>query len=146
MDFRVFKVWALLLATCSLATTGCLRVAPKMPGVVSSPPDIYYSAADLKTDVDTYRASLKAAKLDDAKTERDQLVYRVLAQLDAGYGQFEITLTTSRAGYQTAGAAVNLGLTAAATVAGVADIKTILAATSNAYISGVKSAVDVYRL
>jgi hypothetical protein len=134
MDFRVFKVFVLLIGTCGLAsTTGCLRVAPKMPSVISSPPDIYYSAADLKTDVDTYRASVKAAKLDEAKTERNQIAYRVLAQLDAAYGQFEITLTTGRAGYQTAGAAANLGLTAAATVVGAADIKAILAATSTAF-------------
>jgi hypothetical protein len=134
MYFRLLKPFVFLLGTCVLtSTTGCFRVAPKMPTVLSSPPDIYYSAADLKTDVDAYRASLKASKLDEAKTERNQIVYRVLAQLDAAYGQFEITLTTSRAGYETAGAAANLGLTAAATLVGAADIKAILAATSTAF-------------
>jgi hypothetical protein len=134
MYFRLLKPFVLLLGACALTcTTGCLRVAPKMPPVLSSPPDIYYSAADLKTDVDAYRASLKASKLDEAKTERNQIVYRVLAQLDAAYGQFEITLTTSRAGYDTAGAAANLGLTAAATVVGATDVKEILTATSTAF-------------
>ncbi len=134
MYFRGFKVLAILLATFSLVSTiGCLRAAPKMPSIIASPPDIYYTAADLKTDVDSYRASVKAAKTDDAKTERNQIVYRVLAQLDAAYGQFEITLTTTRAGYETAGAAANLGLTAAATVVGATDIKDILTATSTAF-------------
>lgn len=134
MYLRGFKILGSFVATFSLASTiGCLRAAPKMPSVIASPPDIYYTGADLKADVNNYRVLIRNAKADDAKAERNQIVYRVVAQLDAAYGRFEVTLTTTRAGYETAGAATNLGLTAAATVVGATNIKDILTATSTAF-------------
>lgn len=112
--------------------TGCLRVAPKMPKLIGSPA-ISYTPQDLDTDVKSYREDVAGGKLEAARTIRDTIVYRVLAQVDAAYGGFELNLSTRRAGAQTAADATQLGLTAAATVSGTTEIKDILTATATAF-------------
>jgi hypothetical protein len=132
----------LLISTCLLLSTiGCLRVSPKMPKVVASPTSIFYSPSQFDNDVASYRASVSSGNLAAAATQRNQIVYRILAQIDEAYGGFELHLSTTRAGYQTGAAAVNLGLTAAATLVGASDIKTILAATSTAF-QGAQTSFD----
>jgi hypothetical protein len=121
-----------LLFLALIFCTGCLRVAPKMPKAIGSP-TIGYTAQDFEGDVKSYRDDVSAGKLGPARTVRDQIVYRVLGQIDAAYGGFELSLSTRRAGAQTAADATQLGLTAAATVTGTTEVKDILAATATAF-------------
>jgi hypothetical protein len=122
-------------------TVGCIRFNPKMPPNLASAAPIAYSGAVFEQDVKAYEASVQGGKLDVAKTQRNEIAYRVMAQIDASYSRFEGSLTTSRAGAQTAGDAAQLGLTAAATVVGASGIKDILSATSTA-LQGTRLSFD----
>ncbi len=124
-----------------LSATGCLRVAPKMPKTLASPVPIIYAPGDFQRNVNAYRADVAAGALDRAKAERDEICYRVMAQIEAAYSQFESTTLTSRAGFQTGGDAAQLGLTAAATVVGAAGVKDILDATAGA-LQGTRLSFD----
>jgi hypothetical protein len=95
----------------------------------------------LDADVAAYHASIANHALDIAKTQRNQIVFRIIAQVDAAYGAFELNLSTRRAGLQTGGDAAQLGLSAAATLVGASDIKDILSATSTAF-QGTRLSVD----
>lgn len=122
-----------VILSSTMLFTGCKVVAPKMPANLAAPAIIGYDKGAFDQDVSDYHASLKGSNFDLAKRQRDQIVYRILAQIDAEYGKFEVTLSVNRAGAQTAGDAAILGLTAASTVVGSADIKTILSATATAF-------------
>jgi hypothetical protein len=120
------------LSVALIFCTGCLRVAPKIPKVIGSPA-ISYSTQDFDADVQHYRTAVAGGNPGAARTIRDRIVYRVLAQIDAAYGGFELTLSTRRAGAQTAADAIQLGLTAAATVTGTTEVKDILTVTATAF-------------
>jgi hypothetical protein len=130
-----------VIAWAALTTIGCFRVAPKMPPPLASMAPINYSSSALDADVATYHASIANHALDNAKTQRNQIVFRIIAQIDAAYGAFELNLSTRRAGLQTGGDAAQLGLSAAATLVGASDIKDILSATSTAF-QGTRLSVD----
>jgi len=125
----------------ALTTIGCFRIAPKMPPSLAPMAPINYSSSALDADVATYHASVANHALDNAKTQRNQIVFRIIAQIDAAYGAFELNLSTRRAGLQTGGDAAQLGLSAAATLVGASDIKDILSATSTAF-QGTRLSVD----
>src|SRR5579859_6396261 len=91
---------ACIISLASLMASGCFRVAPKMPPPLASMAPINYSSSALDTDVTAYHASIKSKDLDTAKTQRDQILYRIMAQIDAAYGAFELNLSTRRAGVQ----------------------------------------------
>ncbi len=120
---------------------GCLRVAPKLPRTLGSPAPLAYSPAAFDADVSRYRTALSAADQTAARTQRDAIVYRVLAQVDAAYGAFEVNLNVRRAGAQTGADAAQLGLTAAATVTGASGVKDILSATATA-LGGTRLSFD----
>ncbi len=120
---------------------GCMRFAPKMPKNLSSPAPILYSPAEFDADVHRYRDALKAGDLKTARTERDQIVFRVMAQIESAYGNFEGSLTTSRAAALTGADAAQLGLTAAATIVGSSGVKDILTATAVA-LQGTRLSFD----
>lgn len=120
------------LSVALIFCTGCLRVAPKIPKVIGSPA-ISYSTQDFDADVQHYRTDVIGGQFGAARSIRDQIAYRVLAQIDAAYGGFELSLSTRRAGAQTAADATQLGLTAAATVTGTTEIKDILTVTATAF-------------
>jgi hypothetical protein len=130
-----------VIAWASFTTIGCFRVAPKMPPPLASMAPINYSSSSLDADVAAYHASIANHALDIAKTQRNQIVFRITAQIDAAYGAFELNLSTRRAGLQTGGDAAQLGLSAAATLVGASDIKDILSATSTAF-QGTRLSVD----
>lgn len=130
-----------VIAWASFTTIGCFRIAPKMPPPLASMAPINYSSSALDADVAAYHASMANHALDLAKTQRNQIVFRIIAQIDAAYGAFELNLSTRRAGLQTGGDAVQLGLSAAATLVGASDIKDILSATSTAF-QGARLSVD----
>ena len=102
---------------------------------------VLYSQHDLDSDLTSYRASVTGGDKEAAKTQRNRIVFRVTAQIDAAYGNFELDLSTRRAGAQTAGDAAQLGLTAAATVVGASTVKDILSATSTA-LQGTRLSFD----
>ena len=120
---------------------GCLRVAPKMSKPLASMAPISYSGSALDADVKGYHAAVAAGQMDAAKIDRNQIVFRVMAQIDAAYGEFELILSTRRAGAQTGGDAAQLGLTAAATVVGASGVKDILTATATA-LQGTRLSFD----
>lgn len=120
---------------------GCLRVAPKMPPTLASPAPIAYSGKEFDADVTAYRGAVQAGDVAGARQRRDTIVYRVLAQVDAAYGAFEVNLDVRRAGAQTAGDAAQLGVTAAATVVGASGVKDILTATATA-LEGTRLSFD----
>jgi HAMP domain-containing protein len=127
-----------------LSTAGCIRVTPKMPKTLSLAAPITYVQKDFEQDVSDYHTSVKAgtpASLDLARTQRNQIVFRVLAQIDAAYFRFETGLATTRAGAQTLADGANLGVTAAATVVGASSVKDILSATSVA-LQGTRLSFD----
>jgi len=122
-----------VIALAAIYTTGCFRVAPKMSLPLASMAPINYSPSALDADVSSYRASIAKPDLDTAKIQRNQIVFRIIAQIDTAYGAFELDLSTRRAGVQTAGDATQLGLSAAATLVGASEVKDILSATSTAF-------------
>ena len=124
-----------------LSAVGCIRVTPRMPKTLSLGTPITYSPQDFDADLKTYRAAIAPATMDAAKTQRNQIVFRVLAQIDAAYFRFENGLATTRAGAQTLADGANLGVTAAATVVGASSVKDILAATSVA-LQGTRLSFD----
>ena len=139
---KIFRVVAASFAVVLLlASTGCLRVAPKMPKTLASPAPITYAPNEFQANVATYRADFDAKHYDLATDDRNRIAYRVMAQIEAAYSQFESTTLTSRAGLQTGGDAAQLGLTAAATVVGAAGVKDILDATAIA-LQGTRLSFD----
>jgi hypothetical protein len=132
---------ACLLALASLSSTGCVRVAPKMPRTLSSATPINYTAAALDADLAAYHAAIVAGQLELARTDRNQIAFRTMAQIDNAYGGFELQISMRRAGVQTTGDAAQLGLTAAATVVGASAVKDILSATSTA-LQGARLSYD----
>jgi len=122
-----------IIGLAAIYTTGCFRVAPKMSLPLASMAPINYSPSALDADVSSYRASIAKSDLDTAKTQRNQIVFRIIAQIDAAYGGFELSLSTRRAGVQTSGDAAQLGLSAAATLVGASEVKDILSASSTAF-------------
>jgi len=132
----------ILSATLALSPVlGCMRFAPKMPKNLSSPAPILYTPGEFDRDVQTYRTAVKSRDAETARTERNQIVFRIMAQIEAAYGHFEASLTTSRAAALTSADAAQLGLTAAATVVGAAGVKNILTATATA-LGGTRLSFD----
>jgi len=137
----VYSVCASLLL---LSAVGCIPVTPKMPKTLSLAAPITYVQKDFEQDVADYHTSVKTGTDDSlklAKVQRNQIVFRVLAQIDAAYSRFETGLATTRAGAQTVADGANLGVTAAATVVGASSVKDILSATSVA-LQGTRLSFD----
>ncbi len=110
------------------ALTGCFStMAPKRPQTLA-PAVAAYPAREYSSDVATYRDDIKTRDYTGARALRDQIVYRALADIESGYGRFEVQLTTSRASESVLADTAQLGLTAATTVAAAGDVKDILAA------------------
>jgi hypothetical protein len=124
-----------------LSAVGCIPVTPKMPKTLSLAGPINYSDEDYKSDLTKYRDLLDTVKPDDAKAQRNKIVFRIMAQIDAAYSRFETGLATTRAGAQTLADGANLGVTAAATVVGASSVKDILSATSVA-LQGTRLSFD----
>ena len=83
---------ALLFST--VLFSGCLNtMGPKMPKELAAPSLSLYSATQFNTDVAAYRDAIKRGDLASARALRDQTVYRVMADVETGYGRFEMRLT-----------------------------------------------------
>lgn len=142
MNHRSVTAVYICFATLAVAcVTGCLRIAPKMPKPLASAAPINYSLTAFDADLASYNTAVANGQMEVAKTKRNQIVFRIMAQIDAAYGAYELDLSTRRAGIQTSGDAAQLGLTAAATVVGTTEVKDILSATSTA-LQGTRLSFD----
>jgi len=123
---------------CILAlASGCgSGMAPKMPKEIQVPSNSLYPVNQFNDDVSHYRDDVKAGTRDSlaaALLLRNQMAYRVMADIESNYGSFEMKLSSGRAIQATLADATSLGLTAATTVVGASDVKDILAATGTAF-------------
>ena len=123
------------------AASGCHTMGPKMPKVLGAPAVTSYTADDFKKNVQDYRAAVNKPDLPQARVLRDQIAYRVMAEIELDYGRFEMTLTTNRAAFQTGSDVVQLGLAAAIAVTPAGDVTNILAA-SLAGFKGTTLSID----
>jgi len=122
------------LCLLPLLACGCAsNMGPKMPKELTAPSATLYPADTFKSDLDKYRAAVTGGDLKTALAIRNQMAYRVMADIESSYGSFEMKLASSRATQSTLADATTLGLTAATTVITGTDIKDILAATSTAF-------------
>jgi hypothetical protein len=64
-----------------------------------------------------------------------------MGDIEINYSKFEMNLTTQRAGFETGSDAVQLGMSAAATLVGATDIKNILDASLTAF-QGTRTSLD----
>ena len=132
---------ALMRLSCGLLVAGLVcscksNLAPKMPKELGAPSVYLYPKDQFKDDVEKYRAFVAAGTpdaLDKARALRNQMAYRVMADVEDGYGRFEMKLTSERAAQSTLADATVLGLTAATGLVTGTDVKDILAATSTAF-------------
>lgn len=122
-------VVAALLPVCGCRSS----MGPKMPKELGAPAVYLYPKDQFQQDVQTYRADVATGQLDAAKALRNQMAYRVMADIESNYGAFEMKLSSGRAIQNTMADATSLGLGAATTVVGAVDVKDILAATSTAF-------------
>jgi enamine deaminase RidA (YjgF/YER057c/UK114 family) len=112
-----------------------------MPLVMSAPAVTQYKADDFKADVKNYRDAITNKDLPGARTLRDTIANRVMADIELRYSKFEMELTTKRAGFETGADMVQLGATAATAVVGASEIKDLLAASLVAF-QGSRISVD----
>jgi hypothetical protein len=111
-------------------------MAPKMPKEIQAPSNSLYPVNQFNSDVNDYRAAVKTGtkeSLATAQLLRNQMAYRVMADIESNYGHFEMKLSSGRAIQATLADATSLGLTAATSVVGATDVKDILAVTGTAF-------------
>jgi len=116
-------------------------MGPKMPPALSAPATTGYKAADFNADIGSYRARVAANDVQGALALRNQIAYRVMGDIEVSYSKFEMRLTTQRAGFETGSDALQLGMSAAATLVGATDIKNILDASLTAF-QGTRTSFD----
>ena len=144
---RYFSAGRLALPALMLSVvfvSGCMStMGPRMPRELSAPSAASYSKDQFNKDVETYRGLVTGEHPDLSKALalRNQIAYRVMADIESSYGSFEMKLTTQRAGFETGSDTVQLGITAATAVIGVGDVKDILAASLLGF-QGTRLSVD----
>jgi hypothetical protein len=122
----------ILAAALAVTFSGCMHInRPNVPPVVDSTGT--YSANLFNADYEAYKSAVNpkdgsAPDLAKARLLRNQMVNRVEVDIEKGYRNFEQSLTTTRAGIQTGGDVVELGLSAAIGVVGAVEVKDLLAA------------------
>lgn len=117
-----------------LPTAGCRsNMGPNMPKELGAPSIYLYPKDDFANDVLNYRKAVAGGDVKGALALRNQMAYRVMADIESNYGSFEMKLSSDRAAQSTLADAATMGLTAAATVVGASDVKDILAATATSF-------------
>jgi hypothetical protein len=136
------KPASLAILVALLPAAGCRStMGPKMPSSLTAPSVTTYKAADLTSDVAAYRAKVAGGDMTGALAMRNQMAYRVMGDIEMSYSKFEMSLTTQRAGFETGSDAVQLGISAAATVVGAAEVKDLLNASLTAF-QGTRTSFD----
>lgn len=123
-----------LLCLSILLLVGCLHAnRPRVPDSLSNSKDTKYSAQDFKKDYDTYKQQVTAGNNDRATALRDQMINRIEVDIEQDYREFEASFSQSRAGIQTTGDVVELGISAATGIVSGTDIKDLLSASLTAF-------------
>jgi hypothetical protein len=126
------------MSVSAIFLVGCAAMnRPRLPAPVNPEQSIGgYTVANFKSDIQTYKSFLNATppQLDNARRQRDLMIDRIMVDIESDYKEYEAKLFTSRAGFETGGDVVELGISTAATISNGARVKTILAAA----LSGVK--------
>jgi hypothetical protein len=129
-------VFPMLLA-CGCGST----MGPKMPATLTAPGVTSYPAKEFQDNVKSYRDDVTGGHTADALALRNEIAYRVMGDIEMNYSKFEMSLTTQRAGFETGSDAVQLGMSAAATLVGATDVKNILTASLTAF-QGTRTSFD----
>ncbi len=118
-----------------LLLTGCAIVSPRLPEPWE---DSRYTLQQYEYDRAGYydRGNSK----DERRAYRDQIIFRMLREIDANYARFTDALYADRATAQTLGEVAQIGLGTAGSLMGTASIKSILAATA-AGIAGTDASI-----
>jgi hypothetical protein len=136
-----------------ILASGCRStLGPKMPPVMSAPAITEYKADDFKMEVTRCRCLVSGTCKDStggaipvdlaaAQVLRNQIAYRVMADIESSYSKFEMSLTTQRAGFESGADTVQLGMSAAASLVGAADVKDILTASLTGF-QGARLSLD----
>lgn len=127
-------IYVFISALSMFVCNGCVHtMAPKLPRELSASAVVTYSKNEFEADRNDYRKAVAAGDMSRALLLRNQIAYRVMADIESSYGGFETNLTASRAGIQTTSDAIQLGMTAASTVVGSSDVKDLLTASLSAF-------------
>ena len=132
---RVFVIFAL---SSVVFLVGCASLSkPRVPKTLDHySTKILYSEEQLAKDKAAYEiaignairsASNAAGRFDEAKTIRDSVIYKIKADIDAYYYEYEILFNNRRAGADIAGDILELSLSAATTITNGERAKTVLA-------------------
>ncbi|HWG21344.1 MAG TPA: hypothetical protein VG225_12510 [Terracidiphilus sp.] len=139
---------SVVLILCGCRST----MGPKMPPAMGAPGITTFKADDFKAAVAQYRCLVSgsckdaagnsiAIDLPEAQVLRNQIAYRVMVDIEADYSRFEMNLTTQRAGFETGADTIQLGMSAAASLVGAADVKDILTASLTGF-QGTRLSLD----
>lgn len=122
------------MSACSIVPT-----APSSLGYGSSVTT--YSEADFQKDRKGYETLLETGEFERARILRDRMINRIRLEIEINYRKFESEVYGDRAGFNTAGDFVELGLAGATALTGGAATKTILATVLTA-LKGSRLSVD----
>jgi hypothetical protein len=134
--------FSLLLIGLTLGLSGCAGTfeTPNHPNTIGTDTTAYTFIA-YQQDLKTYHDEIRLHDYDGATVQRDMMVYNILTDIDWNYGIYKGKLHSGRGEIATVGDAASLGLSAAATVVGGAELKAILAATDTG-LKGLNSSYD----
>jgi len=132
-----------LAAACLALLAGCAGMnRPRTPEPVrSSNTPAAYSMDQYKKDLDEYSAKVKAPDFAGARILRDQMIDRILLNIDLNYRAFEEKFSLNRAGFNTGADVLELSMATAATISNGERVKTVLNAALTA-VMGTRLSYD----
>jgi len=132
-----------LAAACLVLLAGCAGMnRPRTPEPVrSSNTPAAYSMDQYKKDLDEYSAKVKAPDFAGARILRDQMIDRILLNIDLNYRAFEEKFSLNRAGFNTGADVLELSMATAATISNGERVKTVLNAALTA-VMGTRLSYD----
>jgi hypothetical protein len=143
---RLTQIWLWIVLSTLYFSMGCGKhfsiAAPPAPKVLSRTD---YTIENYKADLTTYDANTgsgaTADQLAAAKQTRDKIVYSFMAEIDNVHGQYTVSLYAGKGAVALVGDSIQLGLTAASTIATHTPTKTILSALATG-LTGVNLSFD----
>ena len=132
-----------LAAACLALLAGCGAMnRPRTPDPVrSTNTPAAYSMDQYKKDLDEYSAKVKAPDFAGARILRDQMIDRILLNIDLNYRAFEEKFSLNRAGFNTGADVLELSMATAATISNGERVKTVLNAALTA-VMGTRLSYD----
>jgi hypothetical protein len=140
-----YRIGALLVGLLlSISGVGCKSMNhPRIPASISrQSKNIEYTPAEFNTDRTSFIEKVGSAPtMPVARRIRDSMVMRKVGDIDYFYSQYETTLSTGRATYDTLADVTELGVALATTISNGERVKTVLAAALTAF-KGVRTSID----